>query len=454
MSRTEAGAGLLCIVVALGLAPGCECESRHHFSSPASVSASSTPPASAPADAAPGPEQTSSAWRPRAYAAGDEPPERVAEPSTLAALDGAEAGGSVVGPFIIDALADVAAAGPATATEQGVAMVNRDNQLHLARLTSALGTGPLPRETPIAGLSESAGPFPLGKGPAVRRGIAFWVSRGQLLAQSLSAAGSDTPPRTLSEDARVGTRVAVPVGPASALESLPQQAAYIARSKEPDAPLTAKLWVAGSPEPLALTDDMASAHSVALVATEQGVAAIFLEARTGMSSIHLRRVRFSKSLPPSLDEDRVVWVGGPGRPSTELLALSADAASVTGLMTLERDMLHFGLLGLHIPLATNAMPPDPDWLLYANGIEPAPFAGANVCGRPVVALARPSSAVPHAPQELILVELGREAARSGTLLGRSREFFDISLVALGNGALLSYVADHRTWARTLRCSGR
>jgi hypothetical protein len=410
----------------------------------------------ASADAAPRQEEKPNSWRPRAYAPSEEPAERLAEAdaSPLAALDGAEAAGSVVGPFIIDALVDVAAAGPATATDQGVAMVNRNNQLHLARLTSALGTGPSPRDTPIAGLAESAGPFPLGKGPAVRLGVAFWVSRGQLLAQSLSAAGSGTAPRTLSEDARVGTRVAVPIGPTSALAGLPQQAAYIARSEEPDAPLTARLWVAGQPAPLQLTDDMASAHSVALVGTEQGVAALFLEARTGMSSIHLRQVRFSKSLPPSLDEDRVVWVGGPGRPSTELLALNADAESVTGLMTLERDMLHFGLLRVRIPLGAGAMPPDPDWLLYANGIEPAPFASASVCGRPVVALARPSSAVPHAPQELILVELGRDAARSATLLGRSREFFDISLAALGNGALLSYVADRRTWARTLRCSGR
>jgi hypothetical protein len=95
---------------------------------------------------------------------------------------------------------------------------------------------------------------------------------------------------------------------------------------------------------------------------------------------------------------------------------------------------------------------EPDWLLYDNGIQPAPFAVARVCGRSVVALARPSSPVPHAPQELVVLELDRSARGSPALIARSRAFFDISLVSLDGGALLAYVADHRTWARTIRCA--
>jgi hypothetical protein len=133
------------------------------------------------------------------------------------------------------------------------------------------------------------------------------------------------------------------------------------------------------------------------------------------------------------------------------LAQSADASSALGLMALERDVTHFGLALLRVPLADTAPAIDPDWLLYENGIEPAPFAGVELCGRRRVAVVRPSSAEPHAPQELVLLELGRMEA-PGIVLARSQAFFAVSLCPLGQGALLSYVSDQRSWARSLRCT--
>jgi hypothetical protein len=391
------------------------------------------------------------AWQPRAYEPVEAKEPEAITPSGPAAADATDVSGRKIGAFIIDALVDVAAAGPATATERGVVMVNRSNQVQLARLTAPLDSAAAPRDTPVAVLRDGAGPFPLARGPAVRRSMAYWVSRGQLLRQAANAPGGSAAPQVLTEDARVGTRVAVPVGLSAHVQALPEVAAYIARPKDPDAPLTAKLWVEGQPQPLGLTDDTSSALSVALAGTATGLAVMFLEARTGMSSIHLRLVDFSKS-PPSLGEDRVVWVGGPSRPSTELQASGADAVSVGGLLTLERDMTHFGLAELRIPLSANALPLEPNWSLYANGIEPAPFAAATVCGRSVVALARPSSALPHAPQELVLTDLVPDGTSEVVLLARSSGFFDVSLARVGRGALLSYVADHRTWARSIRCS--
>jgi hypothetical protein len=232
---------------------------------------------------------------------------------------------------------------------------------------------------------------------------------------------------------------------------LPELAAYIARQQGPDAPLTARLWIRGQAETLSLTDDTTSAHSVALVETTEGVAALFLEARTGMSAIHLRPVRFSKSRTPSLGEDRIVWIAGPGRPSTELFAEPSDASTIMIRLTLERDATHFGLVEVGVPLAEGASPLEPDWYSYANGIEPAPFATASICGQTRVILARPTTASPDSPQELVLAKLDAAKAAPALILARSSAFFDVSVAALPGGALLAYVADRRTWARVIRC---
>jgi hypothetical protein len=439
-----------CVIGACLLAGAVACDSRQKLDSrgaaPASLGLSRPPPAKA-AHLPDAPDASSAPARPRRRTPDEPPPAR--ERETL--LDATEAGGSVSGPLIIDGLVDVAAAGPITATEQGVAMFNRDNRLQLARLEGVLEPGGAPRETRLAPLPDEAGPFPLARGPAVRRGLAYWVSRGRLLGQSLGSAGAGTP-LVLAEDARAGTRAAVPVGSPSQLQNLPQIAAYIARPKEPDGPPTARLWIEGRLDHLALTDDLSSSHSVALAATPQGLSAVFFEARTGMSSVHVRQITFSKEHEPSLAEDHIVWVGGPARPTTELFVLASDQPRVHGFLTLERDISHFGLVGLDVQLAPGAeFPVEPEWRVYDNGIEPAPFALAHVCGRSMVALARPSSPVPHSVQELVLLELDPAPRSAPAVLARSRAFFDVSLVGLRGGALLAYVADHRTWARSIRC---
>jgi hypothetical protein len=386
-------------------------------------------------------------------------PEKEAERSAAGArptepVDATDVAGSISGPFIIDSLVDVAAAGPVTATERGIVMFDRDNRLLLARLRAPLQAGNAPAETRISPLPDDAGPFPLARGPAVRRQIAYWVSRGRLLAQSLGSAGTSEA-LVLREDARIGTRAAVPSGAGSELATLPRMVAYIARPREPDGPPTAQLWVEGQATSFGLADDLASSHSVALAVTRAGLEVMFLEARTGMSSIHWRSLSFSKKHEPSLGADHIVWVGGPARPTTELFVLPSEEPKLMGFLTLERDITHFGLVELGVSLERDAeFPVEAEWLLYENGIEPAPLAVAEVCGHRAVALARPSSPVPYAPQELVLIDLARPPRWPPAVLARSRAFFDISLVGLSGGGVLGFVADHRTWARSIRCLGR
>jgi hypothetical protein len=66
--------------------------------------------------------------------------------------------------------------------------------------------------------------------------------------------------------------------------------------------------------------------------------------------------------------------------------------------------------------------------------------------------AEPETAEPHAPQVLRLSPV--DDLSKSRVLARSRSFFDVSLSEMAGGGLLAYVADRRTWARTIRCGKR
>lgn len=382
----------------------------------------------------------------------DSPPKRAVE-APLVGADLSAPEGVRGSSFVVDRLVDVAAAGPATATPRGVVLFDRANRLWLARrFPGPSSRAAEPRASPIAPLPAAAGPFPLSRAAAVRRQRAYWVSRGRLLSESLSRAGSGRSPVVLRDDARPGTRVATPIGAAVHLREVPEMAAYVARPDDVDAPARAQLWVAGRQEVLTLTPDLASASSVALVVGATGLHALFLEARTGMSIMHVRQVIGTRAQDMRLGEDHAVWVGGPARATTEIDVMVGGATGLSVWMPLERDITHFGLVRLGLDLPAESGSAETSWWLYDNGIEPAPLATTRLCGQRVLVAARPSSAQPGALQQLVLRSANLAAAAPTAILARSRAFFDVSLSPLGRGALLTYVADHRTWARTLRCN--
>ena len=184
-----------------------------------------------------------------------------------------------------------------------------------------------------------------------------------------------------------------------------------------------------------------------------------LSGERSMSSLHARTLTATSKGNLKLSEDAVVWVGGGAQPLTEVLPLVLGESAV-GLLAIEKDITHFGLVRLEIARNSygrygSSAPGEADvsWHVYPNGIDPSPVFGAQICGKPVVVLAEPSTAKPGAPQELKLFPIAGEGFAEGIVLARSRSFFDISLGAVKGGALLTYSADRRTWARTLRCKG-
>jgi hypothetical protein len=132
------------------------------------------------------------------------------------------------------------------------------------------------------------------------------------------------------------------------------------------------------------------------------------------------------------------------------VAATTRAQEVWAFLAIERDVTHFGLAQIRIGREPTIDVPA-TFSPFPNGINTAPVAAARLCGREAVVFARPSTAKPFAPQELVLAELGAEGLSTGESLVRAKAFADVSLVRVDGGGLVAYTADHRTWAASIRC---
>jgi hypothetical protein len=354
---------------------------------------------------------------------------------------------SVAEAWVVDDLEDIGPAAPSSASAHGVFLVNGANELFLAK------ANPLPttldsRASSIGVIPDSKGPFALGRGPVFTLEYAYWVTSHYLLRRPTTAPYG--PLEIIAEDARIGTRAAaVSLKGESAV-------AYIALPKVKDGPLRARLWLEKQAPKTAVdvTESGNSTLSVALVARKGDALALSLEARMGVTALHVRPIDLASG---KLGEDDVPWIGGTAQPLTEVRALGKPDVAFT-FLTMEQDSSHFGLAVLSQPTAPSprggASQVNEYWLTFPNGQDPAPVATTTACGKDLVLFARPSEAAPRAPQELVLAELTNGLLANPQVLSRARAYYDVSIAALNRGALVSFVADQRTWARTLRCRTR
>jgi hypothetical protein len=225
--------------------------------------------------------------------------------------------------------------------------------------------------------------------------------------------------------------------------------AYVTRPPAADEPARARLWVEGNRR-FELTPDGAGASSVALTPQGDSAIALGLDGRSGMTPLHARRLRL---LPNRKDvwlgPDQVAWVGGGAQSTTEIAA-ATRGDEVWAFLAIEQDATHFGLAQIRIGKEPRVDVPA-SFVPFANGINTSPVAGARICGRQAVVYARPSTAAPFAPQELILAELGPDGLSGGDVVVRAKAFADASLASVEGGGLLAYTADRRTWAASIRC---
>lgn len=341
--------------------------------------------------------------------------------------------------WVFDELEDIGPAAPSSASPQGVFLINGGNELFLAKL-GQLRRAAVPQATPIGVVPDVKGPFALGRGPVFTKEYAYWVTSHFLLRRPTAAPYG--PLEIIAEDARVGTRPSAIVSPVGAA------VAYIALPRVKDGPLRARVWREQDAPKTAkdLTDPGNSTLSVSLVPRPNGALVVSLEARMGVTALHARSFDVKSG---NLGPDIVPWVGGTAQPFTEVRTLGKQETFLS-FLAMEQDSSHFGLAVLEH--AANDSPPNVHWLTYPNGLDPAPVAATSTCGKDVVLFTRPSDPAPQAPQELVLAEITAGTLSNPTVLSTARAYYDVSIAPLPGGALLSFVADRRTWARTVRCA--
>ncbi|HET7543643.1 MAG TPA: hypothetical protein VFK05_27410 [Polyangiaceae bacterium] len=342
--------------------------------------------------------------------------------------------------LIIDQAIEIGPAGQMSANEQGVVMLNRADELQLAkRLTgSSSATSERARFSEVRGGSNDF--FAVARGPLLQRGQAYWVKDGKLVRR---AQDNSTPLEILATDARNGTRV---VG--ADLAEAPRHAIYISNPASEDAPPRAKLWVEGG-ENIVLSPEGAGASSIAVAVAGGDLFVVAIDARTAMTPLHGRRVHFAAG-KAQLGPDVVMWVGSSSQTLSEVFA-SATPLGVRAFLPIERDVSHFGLVMLELGSEPH-MDPKTIWRGYPNGLDTAPVASAAFCGTAFVAYVRPETPQPEARQLLELAEISESGLGPAQTVASALGFANVSLAAATNSAVLAYVADFRTSATTLRCS--
>jgi hypothetical protein len=342
--------------------------------------------------------------------------------------------------LIIDAPSEIGPAGQMTANERGVVMLNRADELQLAKRLpgSASASSEHARFSAIRGGPSDF--FAVARGPMLLRGLAYWVKDGKLVRR---AQDNSTPVEVLASDARNGTRV---VG--AELAGAPAHAIYISNPVNDDAPPRAKLWVEGG-ENVVLSPEGAGASSIAVAVSGRDLFVVAIDARSAMTPMHGRRVHFSAG-KAELGPDVVMWVGASSQMLSEVFA-SATPLGVRAFLPIERDVSHFGLVMLELGDEPH-MDPKTVWRGYPNGLDTAPVASLSFCGTAFVAYVRPETPQPDGKQLLELAEISESGLGPAEPVASALGFANVSLAAATNSAVLAYVADYQTLATTLRCS--
>jgi hypothetical protein len=169
-----------------------------------------------------------------------------------------------------------------------------------------------------------------------------------------------------------------------------------------------------------------------------------------MSPVHARTIDVAETGPARLGPDVVVFVGPSPEGHSEVAAAPSPEGPVA-FIPFAPNISSFGLSSLligkepHLDAAVR-------WRMYPNGIEPAPVAGALLCGWTWVAYARPSAAGPASPHLLVLAPVEKGALGPELPAAQGFDFMSVSLAPRADGGgWLTWVGNGRSWIRAIRC---
>jgi hypothetical protein len=344
---------------------------------------------------------------------------------------------------------DLGVAAPAALGPFGCAVISGDDELAVTPMKQG-------RIAPFtATIKSSNAPWPsVAEGSPSR---VYWISKGRLVRRKVSSDGAVGQLEVLAEDAADFTAVAAAHAEGGGAGDA---VAYIARTASKEVPRNARVWIEGKGS-RALSADGAGASAVAAAPLAAGKIMLWsMDGRLALSPVHYRVLE----LPAArLTEDQVVHVAGPSEGEVSFATLHAGALPV-GLAAISRDTSTFGLLTLAMkPGESEAAA---SWLMYANGVTPAPVAAATLCSKPAVAWVQPEDATPKGRKAIVVGLVDAEGhvqdpiAVAAADKVRHLAFAAIEPVAQAPskgakgkqvGAMIVFAADDRLHTRAIAC---
>jgi len=228
----------------------------------------------------------------------------------------------------------------------------------------------------------------------------YWASKGRLLRRKITHDGVVAPLEVLATDvSEQYTRVAAAHDDKDPnLDVVLYIGSRVSKEKEH----LGRVWLEGR-KPKYITPEGGGATAVSVVPVAPGKFALLaVDGRLSLSPFHTRFLELTPE--PKMSEDRVVHVAGPADAPPDLTAMMIGGGPVA-FVTISKESTEFGMLSLAIGNADADAPAS--WLLYPNGITPAPVLAATICDKPTVAFVQPET---PKPDSAAIVRLGTSNA--------------------------------------------
>ncbi|MGD0678328.1 MAG: hypothetical protein ABSC94_23205 [Polyangiaceae bacterium] len=356
-------------------------------------------------------------------------------PGVMMPDGGASACRVVKGPLALPVKA------PATLSDHGDvvdAVLNEDGHPRVVSLPAdPIPPGPLP----VREIFADAVATGLSLRCAMAGDIIFCPDRDGAVHRARRTGGDDH----VVASSRKGSRIsACTFGPAHAAF------AYMA-SRATSEGWVSEAWLGVDDEPpVRISEDGSGATAVTLAPRGESIMALMIDARAALTAMHARPLTYDASL--HLGEDAVIFVGGPGDRGTAGALAAPRRGPAWALLPTSEDVGHFG-----VAIVQMHDPPQVDepvsWLLYPNGLDPAPIATAWGRERIWVGLIRPSAPQPKAPRILEIGDLRQGASfRSIGVISTHSSPSDVSLAIDSHAALwVAWVDAAGSWVERLAC---